>query len=369
MKAELNILYITQKVDANDDLLAAIHGWLEDLAGKVHKIYIVCLHKGEVRLPANCQVFSLGKEREVSRYKYLVNFYRTVVPLIFKGKIDGIFIHMNEVYVYLLLPLRILKRIPIVWWKAHGQLNFWSRLAHYFVDRVVTSVSVAYNIPTDKKRVIGQGIDAHKFKPLEFSRALNGIINIIVIGRLSSVRRYDLLLRAVRKSLDDSAGLKLKVTIYGRMPTGSNDHYLKELQNLQEQLGLKEVVTFAGAVPNYQLPEFINQSDFAVNPGGSNSLDKAIVESMACQKIVIDSNLATWEILEKSPLTQQDKELFLFKRGDYSDLAEKIKQVINLNEAKKSSLEKSLRQLVVANHTVNHLNEEIVAVFREVLLK
>ncbi|MBU1131196.1 glycosyltransferase [Patescibacteria group bacterium] len=367
---KLKILYITQKVDFNDDLLAAIHSWLEDLAGKVNKLYIVCLYKGEVKLPDNCQVFSLGKEQGISRLKYILKFYKVVIPLIFTKKINGIFIHMNEIYIFLLLPLRLFLKIfniPIVWWKAHGKIINYSKLALNFVDRVVTSAPSAFKVKTPKKRVIGQGIDIQKFKPLDVIKENKNLINIIAIGRLSPVRNYELLLKAVRQVLDNLPETKLKVSIYGGVPQGKNQEYHQQLIKLREELNLQNIVSFKGAVPNHQLPRLINQADFVVNPGGSNSLDKAIVETMACQRIIIDSNAASWEILEKSDLTEKEKSLFLFKRGHHLDLAEKIKNVINLNKDKKAFIEKSLRQLVVNHHNVDNLNRQILEVFNEVI--
>src|SRR3989344_2146413 len=169
-KTDLKILYITQKVDYQDDLLGAVHAYIASLAKQAERLYVVCLFKGEARLPANCQVFSLGKEKGESNWKYLFNFYKFVLPLIFRKKINGIYVHMNEVYVFLLLPFRpFLKlfKIPLLWWKAHANLNFQSRLARHFVDRVLTSVTVAYNLNTPKRVIVGQGIDPERFKPME----------------------------------------------------------------------------------------------------------------------------------------------------------------------------------------------------------
>lgn len=364
----MKILYITQKLNYQDDLLGAIHSYIAALASRVEKVYVVCLFLGENRLPENCEVFSLGKERGTSDFGYLVNFYRFVLPLIFKKKINGIFIHMNEIYVYLLLPFKFLlklKRIPVVWWKAHAVLGFNSRLARHFVDRIATSVAAAFNIKTPKRRIIGQGIDTNKFKPLPEFRVKGDDLKIISIGRLSPVRNYPLLLQAVRQLLDDCPQLKLKVTVYGQIPFSGQQDYFASLENLLNQLNLKEIVVFAGAVPNPDLPKLINQADFVVNPGGSNSLDKSIVETMACEKIIIDSNAATREILANSSLKAADQDLFLFKRGDVADLLAKIKNVINLDFQAKEAIEKKLRSLVVEFHDVNHLSEEIIKIFKD----
>ena len=363
---KLKILYVTQKVDFNDDLLGAVHAYIGSLAKQVDKLYLVCLSKGEVRLPANCQVFSLGKEAGENNLKYVFNFYRFVLPLIFKKKINGIYVHMNQVYVYLLLPFRpFLKlfRIPLVWWKAHANLNWQSRLARHFVDRVVTSVSVAYNVNTSKRIIVGQGIDTERFRSLPSTRADGRNIRIAVIGRLSPIRKYDLLLKAVKKVSEDLPETRVEVSVYGQPANQKQQAYYDELKALQTELGLEQTVFFKGAVPNRQLPEFINQADFVVNPGGSNSLDKSIIEAMACEKIVVDSNAATAEILEVSDLSPAEKAVFMFKREDWRDLADKIERVIKLEPTLKSAIEKKLRALAVKNHNVDRLSGEIIKVF------
>lgn len=362
----LKILYITQKVDQNDDLLGPIYYWLENLAGKINKLFVICLAKGENRLPENTQVFSLGKESGQNDFKYLFKFYLLCLPLIFGYKIDGIFIHMNQVYVYLLLPLwPVLKilNIPVILWKAHGNLNLSAKLARFFVDKVVTSVAVAYNINTPKRKIIGQGIDTQKFKPLLGQSLASSEIKIGVIGRVSAVRRYDLLLQAISQVAKELPDVKLKVSVFGDAIEGHVSDYFDNIIKLRDQLNLNGIVEFCGRKRNFELPALINQQDFLVNPGGSNSLDKAIVETMSCAKIMVDSNAASWEILQASDLSEAEKGLFLFKRGDATDLAEKIKHVINLSVEQRQTIGNRLRDLVVKNHDVNHLNEQIIETF------
>jgi len=72
-KTDLKILYITQKVDYQDDLLGAVHAYIASLAKQAERLYVVCLFKGEARLPANCQVFSLGKEKDLALSMAILN--------------------------------------------------------------------------------------------------------------------------------------------------------------------------------------------------------------------------------------------------------------------------------------------------------
>ncbi|MFA6304932.1 MAG: glycosyltransferase [Patescibacteria group bacterium] len=367
---KLKILYITQKVDLNDHVLGAIHSYLFSLAGQVEKLYIVCLFKGRVELPSNCEVFSLGKEVGNNRWQYLKNFYGFVLPLIFNKKINGIFVHMNEIYVYLLSPFRLLLKINhigLIWWKAHAKLNGRAKFARHFVDRVLTSVSVAFNVKTNKRRVVGQGIDTDKFQPSNDVAVDSQTLKIISIGRVSPVRKYELLLKALAEVLKNQPQILIQSKVYGATIAQGDDSYLQELLALRQKLGLDKVVEFMGAVSNWQLPKLINEANFVVNPGGSNSLDKSIVEAMAVGKIVVDSNAATSEILLPSELTEAEKQLFVFAREDYLDLAKKITNIINLPIQQRQAIGLKLRDLVVKYHNVNHLSQEIVNTFNQLI--
>jgi len=55
-------LFITQKIDKNDDLLGVYHEWIKRLALEFEVVNAICLYKGKYDLPPNVRVYSLGKE-------------------------------------------------------------------------------------------------------------------------------------------------------------------------------------------------------------------------------------------------------------------------------------------------------------------
>ena len=74
----MKLLFITQKVDARDDVLGTYHRWIEEIANHFERVTVICLEEGEYDLPSNVEVFSLGKETGVSRVRYIVHFYKYV---------------------------------------------------------------------------------------------------------------------------------------------------------------------------------------------------------------------------------------------------------------------------------------------------
>ena len=105
-KQNLKILYLTQSVDKNDNLLAPFYKWLKLIASQVKQISAVCLREGEHGdLPGNIAVKSLGKEKGEGRRGYLRNFYQAVWPLFKSKQVDLVFVHMTEINVLLVWPL------------------------------------------------------------------------------------------------------------------------------------------------------------------------------------------------------------------------------------------------------------------------
>ncbi|MCX6785457.1 MAG: glycosyltransferase [Candidatus Komeilibacteria bacterium] len=367
---KLKILYFTQKVSADDNLLGTVYSWLNNLAGQVDQLYVICLEKGRVDLPANCQVFSLGKERGAGKFKLWLNFYRLTGAIIFKKKISGIFVHMNEIYLFLLLPfwpwLKILGK-PIIWWKSHGHLSRLSKIANFIPQAIVTAANSSFNFSTGKKRVIGHGIDTSLFKPTANEPAQAGV-KILAVGRIAPVKHYELLIEAVGNLVKQGI-TGIKAVILGEPMLAGDRQYYERLKTLINSRNLAESFEFKKMIPNYAMPALIGQFDFIVNPGGSNSLDKNVLEAAACAKPALDSNRAFKEILEPSELNQEQKNSLTFTAGSAIELTEKIKKLIALNYEQKNSIGSVLRKLVVERHDVNHLNRQIIKLFEELCQK
>ena len=94
---KVKILIITQKVDQNDDVLGFFHGWIAEFAKHAEQVTVIALGVGGYNLPKNVRVFSLGKERGVSRLEYTLNFYRLIWRE--RKNYDVVFVHMNQEYV------------------------------------------------------------------------------------------------------------------------------------------------------------------------------------------------------------------------------------------------------------------------------
>ena len=93
-----------------------------------------------------------------------------------------------------------------------------------------------------------------------------------------------------------------------------------------------------------------------MNLSGTGSVDKAVLEAMACGKTVLTSNEAFVNILKN-----KGTELMV-KPNSPDDLAERIAALASLDVKTRTSIEAKLREEVVQNHNLDHLVQKIISI-------
>ncbi|HKZ69188.1 MAG TPA: hypothetical protein VJ020_03855, partial [Anaerolineales bacterium] len=113
-------------MDRADWLLGFTHGWLKALAARVESLKVICLEQGETDLPPNVEVISLGKERGVGRSWRWLRLARALAESI--GEVDGVFAHMSPPFAIAAAPFAKVRRLPLVLWYTHRNVNAALRL-------------------------------------------------------------------------------------------------------------------------------------------------------------------------------------------------------------------------------------------------
>ena len=72
----MRLLVVTQKVDAQDDVLGFFHEWLRRFAARCETVEVICLQEDPHELPANVRVHSLGKEKGLGKLRRTLRLYR-----------------------------------------------------------------------------------------------------------------------------------------------------------------------------------------------------------------------------------------------------------------------------------------------------
>ncbi|OGG40610.1 hypothetical protein A2118_02030 [Candidatus Kaiserbacteria bacterium GWA2_50_9] len=271
----MRLLIVTQAVDSKDPILGFFVRWIAEFAKYAERIEIICLKEGEYALPANVHVYSLGKERAVSRLTYVVNFYRYIWSL--RHDYDAVFVHMNPEYVVLGGLLWRLWGKGISLWYMHKSVNLKLRIAELFANNIFTASKESFRLTgSTKVHVMGHGIDTEIFSP--GPGTMHGTA-VLSVGRLSSIKRHDLIIRAAEH-------IPYDVWIVGDGPERQH------LVELTKQLSLTKRVHLLGPQTQKQLPDLYRTAGIFVHTSETGSLDKVVLEALACGLPVITTNPA-----------------------------------------------------------------------------
>lgn len=347
----MRLLVITQKVDQTDDVLGFMHRWIQEFALHCEQVTVICLYEGQYSLPSNVRVFSLGKERSGSRFSYLVNFYRFIVRE--RNSYDTIFVHMNQLYVLLGGLFWRFTHKKIALWYAHGHVPFSLRLVEKITHVILTSTRSGFRLPSNKVRVIGQGIDTSFFSPGVRTDHVGFVISII--GRISPVKDYETLIGAVALIKDKIP--ELVVHVVGGAGLPEQEVYLALLKQRAIDQGVGDIVNFVGAMANTKIIQILQQTDVFANTSHTGSLDKAVLEAMSCGVPILTCNEALEEVL--GTYTKQ----LMFPKKNRTALAEKIEGLYAIGIAERSRLGAGLRAIVIQDHSISQFVEKIIKAY------
>src|SRR3989344_7604011 len=356
----MNLLFITRKIDKNDALAGFTYQWVSKFAEKVDTLNVICLEKGDISgLPETVKIFSLGKERRVGKLRKFWNFQKYAFQFVKKS--DGIFCHQNPIYTILIASWAKLYRKKIVTWYTHGKVGFQLRLVNLLADVILTASPESFRLPSKKVIVTGHGIDTDFFRPTPVSSFKFQVssFKILSIGRISPIKNYETLIEAVDILVNQKKFKNIKADIIGAPGLKEQESYLEKLKKEVEIKNLKDYVFFLGPKPYPELPRYYRECDLFVNLSRTGSVDKAVLEAMACGKLVLTSNEAFAGILK-------DKGAEMMVRPKSADdLAAKILVMMNLNEDIAKEISLKLREEVVKNHNLDILAGKILAILRQ----
>jgi glycosyltransferase involved in cell wall biosynthesis len=347
----MKLLIITQKIDINDDLLGFMNNWVAEFAKYCEKVTVVCLYKGKYELPENVKVLSLGKENNAPSLKYILNFYKFIWQE--RKSYDKVFVHMNKEYIWMGSILWKLMRKKIVFWYAHYKTELPAKISLWLSDRIATSTRLACKYKSKKLTIVGQGINTDFFRNLNYELD-DKKINILSLGRITPVKNIDTLIRAF--SLAAKKDDRIFLNLVGES-SPEYEEYFQGIKDLVKNLRLESRVKFLGRVSNKEALDFYNKNDIFINLTESGSFDKTTLEAMACESLVLVSNLVFREIFPEDL-----QKILMFKERDEKDLAKRLINFINLSKERKDEIEKINREIIVRNHSLKNLVKNIMRV-------
>ena len=152
-------------------------------------------------------------------------------------------------------------------------------VAYFFADGVLTSSPRGYEYVEARYRVRGDHlmlpnyIETDVFRPLEVEARPN---SVCFVGRLAPQKN----LRALVEALGPTP---YRLTVVG------DGALREELEGLADDVGAD--VTFAGRVPNHDLPELLNEHEAFVLPSNFEGMPKTLLEAMSCGLAVVGTDV------------------------------------------------------------------------------
>jgi glycosyltransferase involved in cell wall biosynthesis len=337
----MRLLILTQAVDGDDPVLGFFHGWVKEFSTRFERIHVVCLKEGRHALPHNVSVHSLGKERRVSRIRYVWNFYRYVWKL--RHEHEAVFVHMNQEYVLLggIFWRVIGKRVVL--WRNHKIGSFSTRISGWLAHTVCYTSPAAYVATYRNAIKMPIGIDTGGFT----SHGVHKHGTVLFLGRIDEVKKPDIFLEAL--AVLEKEGVRVAARIYGD-PTPGREAYARALMDRFK--GLKSVSLYSG-VPNSKTPGIYASHRVYVNLTPSGSFDKTIGEAMAAGCIVVASNDAVRDIVPH---------MFMANPDSASSVAACIKAALEFGDSDCAALVRLQQDYVERTHSLTLLTDRLFGI-------
>jgi len=354
----MRLIFVTQRVDAEDPILGATVAKLRALAQRCDELIVITDRIGVHDLPANCTLHTFGASTRIGRgLKYM----RALVPLMLsRRRPDALIAHMCPIYLVLAAPLAKVVRMPLAMWYTHWAIDWELRVATALADVALSVDRRSYPIDRPKVLGIGHGIDVAQFAARTGPPPQDGTLRLLALGRTSPSKGFATLVRAC--GLAKREGLVLDVRIHGASTTDEERRHRGELEALIEAEGMTGAVTVGQAVPRPLVPELVRTADAVVNttwsqPAGG-ALDKVVYEAAACGVPVLACNPYFDEFLGNLPLD------LLFASDDDADLARVLHEFAAADADRREAAGRELRRRVETGHSIDSWADAVVATVR-----
>ena len=354
----MKVLFITQVVDRRHENLGAIHSWIAALAREVEHVHAIALSVGDVDLPSNVSLYSLGKDRGHSKLHQMQTFQSTVAQLVVRRQVDIFFPHMVPLYAMLVSPFRLLFGIPSVMWYSHNTANLRLKLANLCVDRFVTVSRDSFPLGLAKCDVVGHGIETDVFAPAP--QRPDGKTRFLSLGRICARKDQDMLVSAADVLVNGLDRRNVEFVIAGGPLVADDRLYYQRLKARVSDSGLEPFVSFPGSIPHSEAVQQVQACDFFVNMHSEGGLGKAVLEAMSCGK---PSFVSTPTYYDRFPAYGQR---FLYGPQNYEELAQKMAAALEMPAKEREGVSRELREWVIEEHDVGRQMSRIAGVLRVV---
>ncbi len=282
----MKILIVTQAVDRVHPILGFFHRWIEEFARQCDSVTVIGQQVGDHALPDNVRVLSLGKEEERSRLRQILRFWMLQWEL--RHQYDVVFVHMTPVWMVLGTPIWLMMRKHRHLWYEARRGGWMLRGALLSSRRAFSATQEGIPFPSLKKRIHGHGIDTSFFSPSSPEDREAGLL--VAVGRITPIKHIELFIDALAKLPSFYRLLLIGI------PFTEQDHeYLTSLWLRARERGVDHRLSIQ-ALPHVEMPFVLRRAVLFLHAGGGG-LDKALLEAMSCECLVLSASQSARSIL------------------------------------------------------------------------
>jgi glycogen(starch) synthase len=216
-----------------------------------------------------------------------------------------------------------------------------------------------YNIDEAKVRIVPNGVDPEKFKPIENQEAVKRQFGlgdkpcVLFVGSLIPRKGLPFLIEAAKKIVKEQS--ETKFLIVGEGPLR------KKLANSLEAANLSGNFTFLGNVKEDRLPAVYNCADVFALPSIQEGQGIVLLEAQASAKPVV-----AFDVGGVNEAVRNGETGLLVKRGSTDMLADAIMKLLS-DKALREKMGANGRRFVTENFTWDICAQKMLQVYREAL--
>lgn len=272
----LRLLFVTQTVDKQDSVLGFVVRWLEEFVSQNVKLTVFARVMKKDDLPPDVRGVEIGKpkiRRILKLWWYSIKF---------RQEYDSILVHMTPEILVLGWPVWFILRKKVYLWYIHPKVSWWLRVGSLMCRQIFTATENSISLSTPKKSVVGHGIDTEVFKPLVEDK--NQPV-ILYVGRISPIKHVETLVEFLGKYHQTFPSDSWIFSMVGSYR--GHEKYFEAIKRRANELGIGDRIVLHEPVTHDRLPEVFSAAYVSLHATPTGSLDKVVLESLACGTPVI----------------------------------------------------------------------------------
>jgi glycosyltransferase involved in cell wall biosynthesis len=347
----VKLLFVTQVLDSDDAVLGFVMRWVQGLARCCERVRVVALEVGALEgLPENVDVRVVGRKGYVGRW---LRYRRVLREAFDRDELTTLLAHMVPRYATVGIGIVRSEGGKSYLWYTHKSVDGRLIRAEVVVEKIFTASAESLRLKTPKKVVTGHGIDLVHFDscgelPADPPRLLS-------VGRLTPAKDPLTLIHAL--SILVARGHDLGLDLVGGGLTAGDEAYAASVRAAIEERGLAERVHLVGAIPYREIPAWFRRSTLVLSASRTGSVDKTVLEAMACSRPVITCNESFPALFAELGAAAAG---LAFHAGDAEELVRRVESLLALAADERRELGAKLRALVERDHEVDRLMERLV---------